>query len=129
MNKIFSISLLFLLISCGGEENPADNPETVDTDTLVEVIDTIPPFEPIASNFETLDLLLPEGFTYRVIFQEKTDMVTRADGEQFPAKGNHDLSVFIPDEEFPETKGILYVSHETKYADDNLGDGGGATVF
>jgi secreted PhoX family phosphatase len=92
------------------------------------IVDTVPPFVSVAENF-TSDLLLPEGFSYRIIFQEQVDLVTRADGKQFPAKGLHDLTVFIPDKESPETKGLIYVSHEDKIANDNLGDGGGATVF
>ncbi len=128
MKKIvFGIALLTLW-SCD-TDNQMGNEEIEKESVVVveEVIDTLPPFESIASNFETKTVLLPEGFTYQVLFSEG-DMVTRADGEKFPAKGNHDLCVFIPDENNPE-KGILYVSHETKYADPNLGDGGGATTF
>ena len=121
------------IVSCGDVkpiENSTESDLVVLEDSIVEImVDTIPPFESIASNFDTDTLILPEGFTYRVLFQEKTNLVTRADGQKFPAKGNHDLSVFVPDAEFSETKGLLYISHETKYADDNLGDGGGATVF
>ncbi len=123
------LGLGFCLISCSGSKEPIEAPEVVDSIVVEESIDTLPPFISIQSNFDTDSLLLPEGFTYRVLFQEKTDSVTRADGAKFPAKGNHDLSVFIPDEQSPETKGLLYISHETKYADPNLGDGGGATVF
>jgi secreted PhoX family phosphatase len=88
----------------------------------------LPPFEAIESNFKTTDLILPEGFTYTVLFSEDDD-VTRADGKKFPAKGNHDLSIFIPNKENPNTKGTLYISHETKYVNHDLGDGGGATIF
>lgn len=125
-NSIYFIGLIGL-ISCGGEKT--DEVETP-KDTLVqEVIDTIPPFVSVESNFETDSLILPEGFTYRVLFQEEFDLVTRADGQKFPAKGYHDLSVFIPDKKSPDTKGLLYISHEDKKANPNLGDGGGATIF
>ena len=109
-----------MLFSCAGAENKEKE--------TVEVKESVP-FKSIASNFETTDLLLPEGFTYTVLFQAETSMVTRADGKKFPSKGQHDTSVFIPDPESPKTKGKVYISHETWTADDNLGDGGGATIF
>ena len=126
----FLIPASIFLFSCGNTDHVEDN-SNVDNDStelVVEELDTIPPFKEIESNFSSKDLILPEGFTYTVFFSEGDD-VTRADGEKFPAKGNHDLSIFIPDESNPDTKGVLYVSHETKYKDENLGDGGGATMF
>ncbi len=131
--RFLGLLLCFSLISCGSQENSREevlDEVSIDTTNNVEImVDTIPPFTSIASNFDSDSLILPEGFTYQILFQEKTDLVTRADGQKFPAKGNHDLSVFIPDSISPETKGLVYISHETKYADPNLGDGGGATVF
>lgn len=133
MKRLYWIGLSMLAFACGGSDNTVVDEATPIVDSVeqavVEVVDTLPPFEAVTSNYTTQDLILPEGFTYRILFQEKTSLVTRADGEKFPAKGNHDLSVFIPDDEKPETKGLLYISHETKYADPDLGDGGGATVF
>ena len=85
----------------------ANENENVDIDSVISVIeevDSLPPFEAIESNFKTTDLILPEGFTYTVLFSEDDD-VTRADGQKFPAKGNHDLSIFIPNKENPNTKG------------------------
>ena len=126
MKLLILLSIPVIIFSCGAEE--AVENETVQEDTVaIELVDTIPPFESIPSNFNTTDLLIPDGFTYRVIFSEG-DMVTRADGEKFPAKGKHDLTVFIPDESDPN-KGILYISHETSGPNSDLGDGGGATVF
>ncbi|MCG8573764.1 MAG: PhoX family protein [Flavobacteriales bacterium] len=132
MKRLLPLFIVLFLLSCGGEEHT--EPETTANsdsteEQLVVVEDTLPPFESVAENFETTDLILPEGFSYRILFQEKTDKVVRADGQQFPAKGVHDLSVFIPDSEDPENKGLLYISHEDKYANANLGDGGGGTVF
>lgn len=126
----FLIPVSIFLFSCGNTENIEDNSgvNNDSTQIVVEEIDTVPPFKEIESNFSSKDLILPEGFTYTVLFSEGDD-VTRVDGEKFPAKGNHDLSIFIPDEQNPNTKGILYVSHETKYKNENLGDGGGATIF
>ncbi|WP_027421313.1 alkaline phosphatase PhoX [Crocinitomix catalasitica] len=133
MKFIVSAFALFVLAACTGSETEREAEvitlDSIVTEEMIEVIDTTPPFIQVDPIFDSQDLVLPEGFTYRVIFQEKTDLVTRADGKKFPAKGNHDLSVFIPDEKAPETKGLIYISHETKYADPNLGDGGGATVF
>jgi len=130
MSRIAYLIPVLLFGSCGSD--PVEEEElTVDsTDTIVEeIIDTLPPFESVDENFETTDLILPEGFTYRIIFKERTNSVTRADGQKFPAKGLHDLTVFIPDEESPETKGLLYISHEDRKANADLGDGGGGTVF
>lgn len=116
------------LVSCGGSETESANHEQTDS-VEVEVVDTLPPFVSIATNYTTTDLMLPEGFSYRVIFQEGSDQVRRADGKYFPAKGLHDLAVFIPDKDSANTKGLIYISHEDKYANPDLGDGGGGTVF
>jgi len=126
-NTIYT-SCFLLLISCGGNEIAVEIETPKDT-LVFEIIDTIPPFVSIAANVESDSLILPEGFTAKIIFQEEFDLVTRADGQKFPAKGYHDLAVFIPDKKSPETKGLIYISHEDKKANANLGDGGGATVF
>ena len=132
MTLRYLIPLSFLAFSCGTssktESSEINNDTTNVTQVTEEVIDTTPPFKSIASNFDTKTIILPEGFTYKVLFSEG-DPVTRADGKQFPAKGNHDLCVYIPDESQPNTKGRIYVSHETKRKNINLGDGGGATIF
>lgn len=131
--KLILCSVFFLgLYSCQSDKKIISDVDSVAEDSLetnFENADTIPLFKSIPSQYGSKDIVLPEGFSYTILFQEKKDMVTRNDGKKFPAKGKHDLSVFIPDEEFPETKGQLYISHETKYADENLGDGGGGTVM
>lgn len=131
--RFFLLSIFITALSaCGSssDENQQEATVPLTEDSLdLAVIDSLPPFQAIDANYDTDTLILPEGFTYRVLFQEKTDSVKRADGKLFPAKGSHDLSVFIPDSISPETKGLIYISHETKYADANLGDGGGATIF
>ncbi|MBK6952775.1 MAG: DUF839 domain-containing protein [Crocinitomicaceae bacterium] len=127
MKKFVVYSASLILVSCSGNSEPE---KEITKDTVVqEIIDTIPPFESVESNFTTDSLILPKGFTYKVLFREEFDLVTRADGKKFPAKGSHDLSVFIPNKMSPSTKGMLYISHETKYANADLGDGGGATIF
>lgn len=126
MKPIYLIGTAVLFVACSG------NNEEVATDkdtTQAEVIDTTPLFQPIAATYTSDSLVLPAGFTYRILFQEEFSMVTRADGKKFPSKGYHDLSVFIPDKDSPETKGKLYISHESKAANADLGDGGGATIF
>ncbi|NQY68661.1 MAG: DUF839 domain-containing protein, partial [Flavobacteriales bacterium] len=97
------------------------------SETKQESIANDSPFIPVESNFTTTDLLLPEGFTYKILFQAEENKVVRKDGKRFPAKGSHDVSVFIPDSVSPETKGILYIGHEGGNVSE-LGDGGGATV-
>jgi len=131
MKKKYLLPISLLMFACGTssktESNPTEKDTTQTVEVVEEVIDTLPPFESIASNFNTKTIVLPEGFTYKVLFSEG-DPVTRADGKKFPAKGNHDLCVFIPNENNPN-KAKLYVSHETKRANADLGDGGGATIF
>ena len=123
-----------LLSACGNEAENKEPQTQVETDTLVSaeepvVEDTLPPFTPITSQFDHDSLILPDGFTWKVLFSEEMDQVKRADGQYFPAKGKHDLTVFIPSDEDPNNKGILYISHETSGPNADLGDGGGATVF
>ncbi|UKN01827.1 PhoX family protein [Paracrocinitomix mangrovi] len=129
MKKLAFLIPAMLMLSCGGKNQQDESQITEDTLVKEEIVDTTPLFNSIASNFNSTDLLLPEGFTYTVLFREKHDLVTRADGQKFPAKGKHDLSVFIPSEDDPENKGILYISHETNEPHADLGDGGGATVM
>ena len=129
MNYKLLLPALLVLISCSESITQSNTQLVEDTqEKIIITIDTIPAFKSVESNFTGKDLILPEGFTYTILFSEGDD-VTRADGQRFPAKGNHDLSVFIPSKEHPNTKGILYVSHETKHKNKDLGDGGGATIF
>lgn len=127
MKNLIYILPIVGLFACGRSSEEPETEQNGDTvDAPIE--DTLPPFASIESNFSTKDLILPEGFTYRVLFSEDDD-VTRWDGRKVPAKGKHDLSVFIPSDKDPENKGILYISHETSGPDSLLGDGGGGTVF
>ena len=72
-------------------------------------------------------LILPEGFSYTVLFSEG-DMVLTKDSIYAPAKNDHDCIVYLPIDG-SSTHGKLFVSHETKGIDTLLGDGGGGTVF
>jgi uncharacterized protein len=141
MMKIFSLTFISVITiwACSSSTNSTQNPSSVnesevvaDDTVIVEIqkeisfpIDSI--FKAIDSSYTHKTLLLPKGFTATVLFAEK-DLVTKADGSKHPAKGNHDMLEFIPDPTNPN-KGTLFVSHETKSKDVNLGDGGGATMF
>ncbi len=130
LKSCYLIVLILSLCACSGETVSDTEEGQADSATLETVlVDTVPPFESVSENFTSTDLILPEGFSYRILFKETESMVVRADGQKFPSKGLHDLTVFIPDKENPKTKGLLYVSHEDKMANENLGDGGGGTVF
>jgi secreted PhoX family phosphatase len=129
MNYNLFLPALLLLLSCSNSQDEIHSELASDTLKIIKEVAYITPvFNSIEANFSTEGIILPEGFTYTVLFSEGDD-VLRADGKKFPAKGNHDLSIFIPDETHPNTKGVLYVSHETKHKNKDLGDGGGATIF
>ena len=83
-------------------------------------------FTPVQSTFQNEDLLLPKGFSYTVLFSEG-DTVVDIFGKRGPAKGGHDLCIYIPLND-SSNHGYLYVGHETRTSDDFLGDGGGGTL-
>jgi uncharacterized protein len=139
MKNYFSIiALAFVLLACGNaasNESNSTGKAPALNDTLVQakdsVVQIIVPLDSIVkgldSSYTHKTFLLPEGFEAKVLFAQK-DPVRKADGSVHPAKGNHDMLSFIPDADNPN-RGWLFVSHETKGADLNLGDGGGATMF
>lgn len=132
---LLSSTLLFLLNSCSSQDPQEDNP-TVDTvppaDTITIVEDEyVPvewPFDEVPVSYSNTDVMLPEGLTYQILFREKLDMVTRADSQQFPAKGYHDMNAYLPIDGSSE-HGWLFTSHESRKADPNLGDCGGGTIY
>ncbi len=85
-------------------------------------------FTPIPSDFTTTAPILPQGLEYDILFSEKIDSVTKADGKKYPARGMHDFTAYIPIDG-SSTHGYLYVNHETGSRNDHLGDGGGGTFF
>ncbi|MBE2245925.1 MAG: DUF839 domain-containing protein [Candidatus Competibacteraceae bacterium] len=116
----FGILLTGLAISCQSGKRDAKliiNPDTDQKNIL---------FNPVEPDYNTPNLILPEGFTYDILFAE-SDTVRTANGKA-PAKGNHDLIIYIPDNNRSD-KGTLYVSHETLVIDPHAGDGGGATLL
>lgn len=132
---------MIALVSCGAKDAPqqettnsvAEDTAQIDT-TIIEQAEVLT-YIPLDSIFKAIDssythntLLVPEGFNIQVLFTEKRDNVTKHNGEKYPAKGNHDMVAYLPDSA-DENKGWIFVSHETKRADANLGDGGGATMF
>lgn len=116
----FSIALLPFAFAC----NPADKPQEK---TNAEE-NNFSYFSPVSANDTTQTLIIPEGFKYDILFREKLDMVTRADGKTFPSKGKQDFTAYLPIEGSSE-HGYLYVNHETHNLNDGLGDGGGGSVF
>lgn len=84
-------------------------------------------FKPVPSNYNNRTVLIPEGFKYQVLFSEG-DTVTTNSGIHAPAKGSHDMVVYIPINSSSE-HGYLYVNHEEHIPNKLLGDGGGGTVF
>jgi secreted PhoX family phosphatase len=84
-------------------------------------------FKQVIPTFNNRELLLPDGFTARVLFIQG-DTVTTINGLRLPAKGKHDLIVYTPINGSSE-HGFIYVNHESHAPDSLLGDGGGGTYF
>jgi len=85
-------------------------------------------FEPITPTYNNMDLILPKGFTYQILFQEGKDTVYNSDGSHALSKGKHDFFCYLPDKT-NSNKGIAYVGHEDYLNNKILGDGGGGTIF
>jgi len=132
------IFVILFSVSCASNAtkkettNKIPNSKTIKKETIVQEtkkqntslpLDSI--FKAIDTNFTTKTIVLPKGFRYDILFQEK-DTVWVNDSVYAPAKGNHDMLAFLPQS---STKGELFVSHETRSKYDILGDGGGATMF
>lgn len=84
-------------------------------------------FKPVAINYNNHTVLIPEGFSYKILFSEGDTVVTNS-GIHAPAKGSHDMVVYIPIDNSSE-HGYLYINHEEHKPNSLLGDGGGGTVF
>lgn len=85
------------------------------------------PFETVAVNYNNTTVQLPKGFTYQILFSEG-DSVVNKNGLKAPAKGSHDMVIYIPIDGSSE-HGYLYVNHEEHKPNTLLGDGGGGTIF
>lgn len=83
-------------------------------------------FPEINAKYPNTDILLPEGYSYKILFSEGQENVQKLDGTQSKAKGKHDFLTFIP---IRNDWGLIYVGHEDVQFDNILGDGGGGTVF
>lgn len=135
MRKLsLGILALCFLTACGNEsaaeEMEVTSAEGEDT-TVVEQPTEIPLdsiFKEVDSSYTHNTLIVPEGLNVQILFREGLDEVVREDGVKAPAKGSFDMLTYLPSEENPN-KGWLYVSHESRYGDEVLGDGGGATMF
>jgi secreted PhoX family phosphatase len=78
-------------------------------------------------------LLPPSPLSLQVLFVGQTDMVQTTEtygnaAGEVPAKEWHDFIGFTPDDT-GNSLGWVSVNHEMRLADDNIGDGGGMTVF
>lgn len=124
------IIILFLISSCQEEveQKKSTTPKKEIKDSVVVKEKTVPlPFKSITHNFNYEGIILPNGFTYEVLFSEG-DLVQTADGNSYPARGNLDMiGLHYTDKEKKNAQ--VFVSHETRNINDHLGDGGGATVF
>ncbi len=85
-------------------------------------------FKPVSATYSNQEPIIPEGMKYDILFREEFDLVKKADGTKVPARGSHDFTAYIPINGSSE-HGLLYVSHEEHKWNDNLGDGGGGTIF
>ena len=84
MKKVVPFLFVGFLASCGnGQQNK------LHLDVLTNSLDTVKleasqeaalPFQEIDTNYNSIDLLLPVGFKYDILFTEARDKVTRADG-------------------------------------------------
>lgn len=125
---------MLVLVGCSSQDEKPVQKEVVNakSDSVVSIVKEILPvkplFEEIDTNYTSHDFLLPEGYQYQILFQEKYDQVTRVDGAKFNALGKHDMCQYIPIDG-SSSHGYLYVSHEYRYANKDLGDGGQGTVF
>lgn len=119
--KISTLLLFTLTIACqSGKNEQTEAPDEMETEFSL--------FNPVDASDNTQTLIVPEGFKYDILFREKLDSVTKADGTMHPAKGKEDFTAYIPIDGSSE-HGYLYVNHETHKLDDALGDGGGGSVF
>jgi len=84
-------------------------------------------FESVSPNFSTQVPLMPDGFTYQILFMTGDEVVTN-DGQKTASKSNHDFVTYIPIEGSNE-HGYLYVGHESHDTNNILGDGGAGTIF
>ena len=109
MKHLTTLLLLSLLLSCNNK-----GPST-------EL------FKPVAINYNNRTVLIPVGFKYKVLFSEGDTVITNSDIHA-PAKGSHDMVIYIPIDSSSE-HGYLYVNHEEHKPNALLGDGGGGTVF
>lgn len=122
MRYPYFVALAFpFLFSCGG------NGETTEANTT-GTVDSFSLFKPLASNFDNKTVLIPEGYKYDILYSAGTDSVLRADGQKFPAREYADFTAYMPKDGSNE-HGYLYVNHESKNLDDNLGDGGGGALL
>lgn len=123
MTKIYYLlGLCICFIAC---DNAGTSEEETPDDTVPE---TTTLFKPVENTFDNQRLVVPEGAQVDILFTETLDSVLRADGQKFPAKGKHDYVEYIPIDGSSE-HGYMFVNHESRNANADLGDGGGMSWF
>lgn len=86
-------------------------------------------FNPVDTSYTTKELLLPGGrYMKSVLYREGDLEKVEWKGILAPAKGSHDLIVYIPIDG-SASHGILWVNHESVMPHAEIGDGGGASVM
>ena len=85
-------------------------------------------FIEIDTCFSANRLLFPDNMNLDVLFSASKDIVITKDQKSAPAKGYHDMIIYIPIDS-SSSHGWLYVGHESTNKDTVLGDGGGGTMF
>lgn len=133
-NTLYILGLIIFTACTTSEKEEVTTSKTISNinidSTELKIVDLTLPldsiFQCIDTNFRNKTLLLPEGFSAKILFTEKRDEVVVNDSVSAPARGNHDMLAFLPDS---ENEGWMFVSHELRSSHPILGDGGGATMF
>ena len=130
MRLIISILVVcFFVFSCRTEAEKINSFLSINNNNLnISRVNNKELFIEIDSCYSTNKIIIPEGFSLQVLFSELNSKILRKDGNSFPSKGLHDMISYIP-KDGVSSNAWLYVGHETMGANNNLGDGGGGTIF
>ncbi len=122
-----SLFTLLILSSCGSHGHDDQTEESTPSEENDIVTATIN-FQPVDNTHDHYALKVPDNAQVDILFTAELDSVTRADGKSFPAKDKQDYLAYIPIDGSSEN-GYLFVNHEDKLANPNLGDAGGMSWF
>jgi secreted PhoX family phosphatase len=107
--KKFLFSLLLATVMCGISQSQSY------------------PFAQLDTNFTTNYLLVPNGYSFSIIFQQGMPVLL-SNGTTRPARGTHDFLIYVPNNG-SSVNGWLFVNHETADSNTFFGDGGSVTTF